>query len=96
MANPVTLSDVEDRFFRPLSDRELVNAKAWLADAWWLVTTRIPSLETNIEDELVPVENVVTVVTSMVHRMLKNPEGNISESIDDYTYRRAENVASGA
>jgi hypothetical protein len=96
MANPATLSDVEDRFHRALTDRELVNVKFWLQDAWWLLTGRLPALEDNITAELVPVENVRRVVVSMIHRMLKNPDGLTRESIDDYSYSRSANVASGA
>lgn len=93
--NPATLSDVEDRFYRPLTDRELINAWLWLGDAWWFLTTRLPALEDNITDELVAEATARNVVVSMVMRMLKNPEGKISESIDDYSYRRAANAASG-
>ena len=96
MANPITLSDVEDRFYRPLTDRELINTKAWLSDAWWLLTARLPNLEANLTAELIPLANVRRVVVAMVHRLLKNPEGFVTESIDDYSYRRATLVASGA
>lgn len=96
MTNPITLSDVEDRFYRPLTDRELVNTKAWLSDSWWLLTTRLPALESNVTATTVPLANVRRVVVAMVHRLLKNPEGFVTESIDDYSYRRATLVASGA
>jgi hypothetical protein len=96
MANPATLSDVEDRFHRAFTDRELVNVKFWLEDAWWLLTTRLPELEANITAELVTTENVRRVVVDMVHRLLKNPDGLVRESIDDYSYARSANAASGA
>lgn len=95
MANPAVLSDVEDRYYRPLTDRELINAWTWLDDAWWYLTTRLPALEDNITDELIAEPTARNVVVSMVMRMLKNPEGLVSESIDDYSYRRATNAASG-
>ena len=96
MANPATISDVEDRFHRALSDRELVNVKFWLEDAWWLLTTKVPTLEANILALTVPEENARQVVVSMVHRLLKNPDGLTRESIDDYSYARSANAASGA
>lgn len=99
MPNPATLTDVERRW-RPMSDQELLNAKAFLTDAWWLLTTRLPALETAMlsSDPLVFVsaDNVRRVVTNMVLRMLRNPEGFVTESIDDYSYRRATAIASGA
>jgi hypothetical protein len=83
-----------------MSDQELLNAKAFLTDAWWLLTTRLPALETAMlsSDPLVFVsaDNVRRVVTNMVLRMLRNPEGFVTESIDDYSYRRATAIASGA
>jgi hypothetical protein len=93
--NPATLSDVEDRYYRPLTDRELINAWMWLDDAWWFLTTRLPDLEADITAANVAAETARNVVVAMVMRMLKNPDGLVSESIDDYSYRRATNAASG-
>lgn len=40
--------------------------------------------------------NVVRVLTAMVLRILRNPDGYDSETIDDYTYRRNSLMSSGA
>lgn len=93
--NPATLSDVEDRYYRPLTDRELVNAWVWLDDAWWFLTTRLPGLEANITAETIAEATARSVVVAMVMRMLKNPQGLVAEAIDDYSYRRSANAASG-
>lgn len=95
MANPATIADVEARW-RPLSAQETINATAFLDDAWWLLTARLPSLEQNMTDGTVIEGNVVRVVAAMVIRVLRNPDGKVQEAIDDYSYRRAELVSAGA
>lgn len=92
--NPATVADVEDRW-RPLSEQETTNATAFLVDAWGLLTDRLPTLETNIAAGAVSQQNVIRVVCAMVLRVLKNPDGYDSESVDDWTGRRAALVASG-
>jgi hypothetical protein len=92
--NPVTVVDLESRW-RPLTDIERTNAEAFLGDAWWLLTGRRATLETDMEDGTVSIGNVVRVVSAMVLRILKNPEGKAQESIDDYAFRRHELVSSG-
>lgn len=92
--NPATVADVEDRW-RPLSEQETTNAAAFLVDAWGLLTDRLPTLEANIAAGSVSQQNVIRVVCAMVLRVLKNPDGYDSESVDDWTGRRAALVASG-
>ena len=95
MANPATVADIEARW-RPLSSQETTNATAFLDDAWAMLLHRRPSLEANITAGTVSEENVVRVVATMVLRVLKNPDGLLEESIDDYRYRRDALVSSGA
>jgi len=95
MPNPATTSDIEERY-RPLTAAETTNAQAYLEDAWWLLTGRLPSLEANITAGTVSTGNVVRVVANMVIRVLRNPDGKSEEQIDDYRYRRDALVSSGA
>jgi len=95
MPNPATISDIEERF-RPLTAAETVNAVAYLDDAWWMLTGRLPALEANITAGTVKVGNVVRVVSAMVIRILRNPDGKLEESIDDYRYRRDALISSGS
>lgn len=94
MPNPVSTGDIEDRW-RPLTDQETLNAEAFIDDAWWLLLSRRPSLEDQLADETVSEGNVVRVICAMVLRVLKNPNGLLQESIDDYTYRRDTLVSGG-
>jgi hypothetical protein len=95
MANPATVADIEARW-RPLTAQETTNADALLADAWALLIARRPTLEADITAGTVSTENVVRVVVAMVLRVLRNPDGKLEESIDDYTYRRDSAVSTGS
>lgn len=94
MPNPTIIADLEARW-RPLSDLEKVNAQALLDDAWALLVGRRLDLEVDIAEDKVSTENVVRVVAAMVLRVMRNPDGFTSESLDDYTYRRDAVIASG-
>ena len=94
MANPATIADVEARW-RSLSAEENLNALAFLEDAWALLLSRRPTLEADITAGTVSRANAVRVVAAMVIRVLRNPDGKLEESIDDYRYRRDQVVSSG-
>lgn len=97
MENPVTVTDLEERW-RPLTPAERVNAGALLADAWSLVTgpTGRSGLPADLDAGSVPVGSVVAVLSAAVLRVLRNPDGKVSETIDDYAYRRADGVSDGS
>lgn len=94
MPNPATVDDLVARW-RPLSDQETTNAEAFLDDAWSLLTSRRPALEADLTAGTVASGNAVRVVCAMVLRVLKNPDGYRSESVDDWTGQRDQLVASG-
>jgi hypothetical protein len=90
-----TVADVEGRW-RPLTDAEAAVAGTWLADASELLRLQVPSIDARVADESVSAAFVAGVVARAVLRVLRNPDGKVSESIDDYTYRRADGVADGS
>jgi len=94
MPNPTTTADIEARW-RPLTPQEATNATAYLTDAWALLVTRRPTLETDMTAGTVTTDNARRVVAAMVLRILRNPDGKASEGIDDYRYTRHELTASG-
>ena len=95
MANPASTTDLEARW-RPLVGQEVTNAETVLADAWDLLTSRRPTLEADIAAGTVTTAAAIRVVSAMVLRVMKNPDGYDSETIDDYTYRRNAIISSGA
>ena len=88
------VSDIENRW-RPLTDDEAVVATTRLADAERRIAARIPNFDQRVEDDNGFVNNVVEVASSAVIRILLNPDGKRSESIDDYSWTRDRAVSDG-
>lgn len=95
MANPVQVADIAARW-RPLSPEQTSVAEVLLADAYALLVARSPRLPQRLEAGTLSPDLVVAVVSAMVLRVMRNPDGKVSETIDDYTYRRADAVSAGA
>jgi hypothetical protein len=95
MANPVLITDLEARF-RPLSPAERTTAQALLDDAWAILLTRRPGLVQHMEEDAVSTATVRAVVAAMIVRVLRNPEGWVTEAVDDWSGRRGESAAAGS
>lgn len=94
MPNPAIVADLEARF-RPLNDTERSVAQALLDDAWAILLARRPLLDTQLVDGDVAEALVRAVVSAMVLRVLRNPEGWVTEAVDDWSGRRADSAAAG-
>lgn len=94
MGNPVMIDDLEARF-RPLVGIERTVATALLADAWAIANAQLPTLATSLDGGGVPVETVRAVISAMVVRVLRNPEGLKQWSIDDGSFTRDSSVSGG-
>lgn len=94
MANPVMVSDLEARF-RPLLESERTVAQALLDDAWAVVLTRRPMLQQHLVDGNVSDGLARAVVSAMVLRVLRNPEGIRQWSIDDASFTRDNALSAG-
>jgi hypothetical protein len=93
----VDTSDVEARW-RPLTDQEKQVASAIIQDAQDILETAAEAAGVappNSTEER-RTRSYIRVVASMAIRVLQNPDGILSETIDDYTYRRDSAVSSGA
>lgn len=92
LASPADLG----KRWRPLSDGELLAADAFLMDVSAVIRSRVPGVDERIAADPNYAALVVKVVTGSVLRTLRNPDGKIQESLDDYAYRRADAVADGS
>lgn len=96
MANPATPDDVVKRW-RSLTDQETINAQTFLDDAWRAVRRSVPDIETRLaaagSEDLMA--DTVKVLADAALRVLKNPDGNRRESVDDFTWERDAAVAAG-
>lgn len=95
MPNFVSVSDLEARF-RPLSDDEKIVAQALLDDAWALATTEVPGLVAASEGYLPDTGIFIAVLSAMVLRVLRNPDGVRQWSVDDYSETRDSALSAGA
>jgi hypothetical protein len=90
------ITDVAARLGRSISDAtEIAQVNAWLADTESLILARISDLD-DLVDAGAPTEAVVVMVECQaVIRKIRNPEGKVSEDIDDYRYRLNPEAARG-
>lgn len=95
MPGPATTSDLQARSFRTLTSQELTVGGTLLEDAYSIVLARVPSVGDRVSDTAFRAL-VVQVQCSMVLRVLRNPDGKLEESIDDYRYRLDQAVSTGA
>jgi len=94
MSNPVTPSDVADRW-RPLTDDETLLAAALLDDAWALLKARDVTIDTRATAGTLDAGLLRMVETAMVLRVMRNPDGKKQEAIDDYSWTRDNAVSAG-
>ena len=97
--SPATVTDVESRSLRTLSAVELAWAEIALEDAFTQIVQQVPLVDDRLS--ATPVDEkfkrlVVQVQAAMVLRVLKNPDGVLETSIDDYRRRLDSAISSGA
>lgn len=90
-----TWSDVERRFSRDLTEREKIQVTEWLDDVESTILTRIPNLAELIAAGTLQQRTVVKIEAQVVLRKLDNPQGKLTERIDDYSWTRDSSTATG-
>lgn len=91
-----TLTDVSTRLGRPItSTDEVVQVNAWIEDVEALILARIPTLVADVATGTPSAALVAMVEATAVIRKIRNPEGKVSEDIDDYRYRLNAEAARG-
>src|SRR5690554_840820 len=90
------VTDVSTRLGRPITDAdEIAQVNAWLSDVSALIEARIPNIAARVADGQPSAAVVAMVEANAVIRKVLNPEGKVSEDIDDYRYRLNENARRG-
>lgn len=95
MSNPVYVRLIEARF-RPLNADEVPAAEALIDDAWAVLLATVPDIDARMMAGTASRELVISVVSAMVLRVLRNPNGVRSWSVDDYSETRDNSVAAGS
>ena len=88
-------SDVTARWGRTPTDEENALINVRLEDAERLIRRRIPNLDDLINDETIIEDDLIQVEADAVLRLVRNPEGYVSETDGDYTYQLRQDMASG-
>jgi hypothetical protein len=87
-------SDVTVRWAREPSDQEIALINVRLEDVERMIRRRIPDLDDRV-DVTVSTEDVVQIEADAVLRLVRNPEGYLSESDGNYTYMLQNDLATG-
>lgn len=89
-----TPDDVAARW-RPLSSDEQAVAGNLLNDAWVQLVALAPNVPGDIAGGALDTALVQSVIVASVLRVMKNPDANRSESIEDYSWTRDSAVSGG-
>lgn len=90
-----TSDDVAVRWARTPSDEEAALIEVRLEDVERLIRKRIPTLDTLISNGTVLEDDLIQVEADSVLRLVRNPEGFVSESDGNYTYQFNQSTAAG-
>ena len=88
-------SDVTARWARTPTDEENTLINVRLEDAERLIRRRIPDLDDKVYSGSILEEDVIQVEAEAVLRLVRNPEGFMSESDGNYTYMLRNDIATG-
>lgn len=89
-------SDVQDRYIgRTFDSDELSIISTRLDDAELILKTRIPDLDTRVNENQTFHDLIVMIECEMVLRLIKNPDGYTQETDGNYSYSVSARVASG-
>lgn len=95
MAGLVDVSDVST-VYGELTALQAAQVSAWLARLSAMVRLRYPTIDARVAASADLGVLTRGVLVDAVLRVLRNPDGKVSETIDDYTYRRSDTVADGS
>ena len=90
-----TVADVEARWGREASDAEAALIDLRIADVERMILHRIPDLDLQVVEGRIFREDVIQVEAEVVLRLMRNPQGFISETDGDYSYQLAKELSTG-
>jgi hypothetical protein len=89
MADLATVPDVE-ALWRPLTGDESVRVAGLLRMASAIVRRQLPTLDARISAATLDPDLARSVVATMVVRAMKNPDGIVARTVEDYSERYAD------
>lgn len=91
-----TPDDVSVRWARTPSNEEADLIAIRLDDVERIIRRKIPDIDDRILSGDLDIEDVIRVESDVVLRMVRNPEGFVSETDGNYTYQLAHNTSPGS
>lgn len=88
-------SDVTARWARTPTEDEITLITVRLEDVERLIRRRIPDLDAKVSSEEIIEDDLIQVEAEAVLRLVRNPEGYLSETDGDYTYMLRNDIATG-
>lgn len=96
MPTYASVSDVATRWARTPTTEESALITLRLADVERKIKKRIPDLAAKVTAATIDVEDVIQVEADTVLRLVRNPEGYLSETDGNYTYMLQSGNTAGA
>lgn len=90
-----TADDVAIRWARTPSDDEIALIEVRLDDVERMIRRRIPTLDALVDAGTINEDDLKQVEAESVLRLVRNPDGYLSESDGNYTYMLRSDLASG-
>lgn len=90
-----TSADVSVRWARTPSAEEAALIDVRLEDVERLIRKRIPTLDVLVANDTILEDDLIQVEADAVLRLVRNPEGFVSESDGNYTYQFSHATAAG-
>ena len=90
-----TVADVTARWARTPTDEEVTLIQVRLEDCERLIRRRIPTLDAKISSGDIAEADLNQVVADAVLRLVRNPDGYLSETDGNYTYMLRQDISTG-
>ena len=90
-----TAEDVAIRWARTPSVEEAALIEVRLGDVERMIRRRVPTLDDKVTAGTVDEDDLIQVESDAVLRLVRNPDGYLSESDGNYTYMLRSDLASG-
>ncbi|WP_328589419.1 Gp19/Gp15/Gp42 family protein [Mycolicibacter terrae] len=90
-----TADDVRVRLGKSLDPEEVTLVEIRLADVERMIRRRIPDLDDKVQEEDIDLADVVQVEADAVLRLVRNPDGLVSETDGNYSYMLRQDLVSG-
>jgi len=91
-----TKSDVATRWGRQLTPEDEALVEQRLTDVERMIIRRIPDLDDRVDADPGYLQDVIQVEADAVLRLVRNPEGYLSETDGNYTYMLQQGTVSGS